>query len=63
VEQAVVRPAAAIHECERNSIDFDQDVEFQVSSDSDSTQYILKPCCHKDQSILDPRNTLCLPLC
>jgi hypothetical protein len=31
VEQAVVCPAAAIHKCEHNSMDFDPDVKLQVS--------------------------------
>ncbi len=61
VEQAVVHPAAAIHECEHNSMDFNPNVKFQVSWDN--TQYILKLYHHKDQSILDPRNTLHLLPC
>ncbi len=40
VEQAVVCPAAAIHKCERNAMDFDPNVKFQVSWDN--TQYIPK---------------------
>jgi hypothetical protein len=30
-EQAVVHPAAAIHKCESNSVDFDLDEELWVS--------------------------------
>ncbi len=61
IEQAVVCPVAAIHECVHNSTDFDLDMECQVSWDS--TQYILRHHCHKDQSILALRNTLCLLPC
>ncbi len=56
VEQAVVCPAAAIHKWERNSMDFDLNVKFQVGWDN--TQYIPTLYHHKDKSILDPRNTL-----
>ncbi len=55
VKQAVVCPAAAIHKCEQNSMDFDPDVKLQVSWDN--TQYIPKIYHHKDKNILDPRNT------
>ncbi len=61
IEQAVVCPAAAVYTCEHNSMDFDQDVKLHVSWDN--TQYIPKLYHHKDKSILDPRNTLCLFLC
>ncbi len=53
VEQAVICLAAAIHEC-GNSTDSHPDVGCQISWDD--TQYIPKPCCCKDQSILDQRS-------
>ncbi len=53
VEQAVVCPAAVIHECEYNSINFHPDMGCQVSWDN--TQYIPRHHHHKDQSICDPR--------
>ncbi len=57
VKQAVVCPAAAaIHECERNSMDFYPNVKFQVSWDN--TQYIPKLYHHNYQSIVDPRNKI-----
>ncbi len=56
VEQAVVHSAAAIHKSERNSMDFNSNVKFQVGWDN--TQCTPKLYHHKDQSILDPRNTL-----
>jgi hypothetical protein len=56
VEQAVVHSAAAIHKSERNSMDFNPNEKFQVGWDN--TQYITKLYHNKDQSILDPRNTL-----
>ncbi len=56
VEQAVICPAAAIHKYEPNSMNFDPNVTFQVNWEN--TQYIPKLYHHKDQSILDPRNTL-----
>ncbi len=57
-EQAVVCPVAANHKCVHNSTDSHLDVECQVSLDN--TQYIPRHSHRKDQSILDPRNTLCL---
>jgi hypothetical protein len=54
--EAVVCSAAAIHKNEHNSMDFNPNVKFQVGWDS--TQYTPKLYHHKDQSILDPRNTL-----
>ncbi len=56
VEQAIVSLVAAIYECVHNSTDSHPDVGCQVSWDN--TQYILRHHHHKDQSILDPRNTL-----
>jgi hypothetical protein len=56
VEQAVVCSAAAIHESERNSMGFSPNVKFWVGWDN--TQYTPTLYHHKDQSILDPRNTL-----
>ncbi len=56
VEQAVVCSAATIHKSEISSMDFNPNVKFQVGWDN--TQYITKLYCRKDQSILDPRNTL-----
>jgi hypothetical protein len=56
VEQAVVCSAAAIHKSERNSMDFNPNVRFQVGWDN--TQYIPKLYHHKGQSILDPRITI-----
>jgi hypothetical protein len=56
VEQAVVHYPAAIHKSERNSMNFNPNVKFQVGWDN--TQYITKLYHREDQSILDPRNTL-----
>ncbi len=58
VEQAVVCPFSAIHECVHNSTDSHLDVECQASWDS--TQCIPRCPHHIDQSNLHPINMLCL---
>ncbi len=55
LDQAVVHSTAAIHKSERNSMVFNPNVKFQVGWDN--TQYTPQLYHHKDQSILDPRNT------